>query len=89
MAFRSGFEHILREDELLAPYTWVRLGGAAQYFAEPATVDELSQLVSRCHAEDMPVRLLGGGSNVLVRDKGVQGLVIHLSAATFCAVPAH
>ena len=86
MAFRSGFEHILREDELLAPYTWVRLGGAAQYFAEPATVDELSQLVSRCHAEDMPVRLLGGGSNVLVRDKGVQGLVIHLSAATFCAV---
>jgi UDP-N-acetylmuramate dehydrogenase len=86
MAFRSGFEHILREDEVLAPYTWLRLGGPAQYFAEPANVDELSQLVSRCQAEDMPVRLLGGGSNLLVRDSGVEGLVIHLSAATFCAV---
>jgi UDP-N-acetylmuramate dehydrogenase len=86
MAFTDGFEHILRESEPLAPYTWLRIGGAAEYFAEPTSVDELSQLVSRCYAEDMPVRLLGGGSNILVRDEGVQGLVIHLSAAQFCAV---
>jgi UDP-N-acetylmuramate dehydrogenase len=86
MAFRDGFEHILRTGELLAPYTWLRIGGDAEYFAEPTGIDELAQLVSRCHEEDLPVRLLGGGSNVLVRDEGVSGLVIHLSAAQFCGV---
>jgi UDP-N-acetylmuramate dehydrogenase len=86
MAFKDGFEHILREGELLAPYTWLRIGGEAEYFAEPTGIDELAQLVRRCHQEDLPVRLLGGGSNVLVRDEGVPGLVIHLSAAQFCAV---
>jgi UDP-N-acetylmuramate dehydrogenase len=86
MPFKDGFEHILREGELLAPYTWLRIGGEAQYFAEPTGLEELSQLVSRCHAEDLPVRLLGAGSNVLVRDEGLPGLVIHLSAAQFCGV---
>lgn len=86
MPFQSGFEHILREREPMAPYTWLRLGGEADYFAEPTNVDELAQLVKRCREEDTPVRLVGGGSNVLVRDEGVRGLVIHLSAAHFCQV---
>ncbi len=88
MAFQSGFEHIVREGELLAPYTWLRLGGEAQYFAEPTNVDELMELVRRCRQDDMPVRLLGAGSNLLVRDEGVAGLVIHLSAAEFGEVSA-
>lgn len=88
MPFQSGFEHILREREPLAPYMWLRLGGEAEYFAEPTNVDELAQLVKRCREEDMPVRLLGGGSNVLIRDDGVGGLVIHLSAAQFGHVTA-
>ncbi len=86
MAFARGFEHIVREGELLAPYTWLRLGGAAQYFAEPTNLDELTGLVRRCREEDMPVRLLGGGSNLLVRADGVPGLVIHLTSAEFAAV---
>lgn len=88
MPFQSGFEHILREREALAPYTWLRLGGEAEFFAEPTSIEELAQLVQRCHQEDMPVRLLGGGSNVLVRGEGVKGLVIHLSAGQFCSVSA-
>lgn len=88
MAFQSGFEHIVREGELLAPYTWLRLGGEAQYFAEPTNVDELTELVRRCRQDDMPVRLLGAGSNLLVRDEGVAGLVIHLSIAEFGEVSA-
>jgi UDP-N-acetylmuramate dehydrogenase len=84
MPFQSGLEHIVREAELLAPYTWLRLGGAAEYFAEPTAVDELRELARRCQQEGRSVRLLGGGSNVLVRDEGVAGLVVHLSAATFC-----
>ena len=83
MPFQSGFEHILREREPLAPYTWLRLGGDVEYFAEPTNIEELTELVKRCREEDTPVRLIGGGSNVLVRDEGVRGLVIHLSAAQF------
>ena len=88
MPFQSGFEHILRQREAMAPYTWLRLGGEAEYFAEPTSVEELAQLVQRCHQEDMPVRLLGGGSNVLIRGEGVKGLVIHLSAGRFCGLSA-
>jgi UDP-N-acetylmuramate dehydrogenase len=83
MAIPSGFEHIVRESEPLAPYTWFRLGGAAQYFAEPTSVDELAALVRRAHEAGMPVRVLGGGSNLLVRDEGVPGLVVALGAAAF------
>jgi UDP-N-acetylmuramate dehydrogenase len=86
MELWSGLEHIVRDQEPLAAYTWLRLGGAAEYFAEPTTVDELSQLVKRCRERDLPVRLLGGGSNLLVRDPGVPGLVIHLSAAAFAEI---
>ncbi len=83
MGLLSGFEHFAREAEPLAPYTWFRLGGEAQYFAEPSTLDELTALVRRCHQEEVPIRLLGGGSNVLVREEGVRGVVIHLSAPVF------
>src|SRR3954469_10082967 len=81
MSIPSGFEHIVRENEPLAPHTWFRLGGPAQYFAEPTSVDELTALVRRCHEAGLPVRMLGGGSNLLVRDEGVTGLVVALGAA--------
>ena len=83
MPIPSGFEHITRENEPLAPYTWLRLGGPAQYFAEPTSVEELISLVKRCHRDGTAVRVLGGGSNVLVRDEGVSGIVIHPAAAAF------
>ncbi len=82
----AGLEHIVRENEILAPYTWLRVGGAAQFFAEPTSVDELQQLVVRCRDEGLPVRVLGGGSNLLVRDEGVPGLVIHLAAPAFTTI---
>jgi UDP-N-acetylmuramate dehydrogenase len=81
-----GLEHIVRAQEPMAPHTWFRLGGAAEYFAEPTNMDELTQLVRHCHRHDIPVRLLGGGSQVLVPDKGVAGLVIQLSAPAFCEI---
>ncbi len=86
MGIFSSFEHIVRDHEPLAPYTWFRLGGQADYFAEPTSVDELSALVRRSAEHDMPVRILGGGSNLLVRDEGVRGLVIRLSAGAFSAI---
>jgi UDP-N-acetylmuramate dehydrogenase len=83
MTILAGFEHIVREQEPLAPHTWFRLGGAAQHFAEPTSTDELAALVRRANEAGLAVRMLGGGSNLLVRDEGVSGLVISLAPAVF------
>lgn len=83
MSLVKGFEHIVKRAEPLAAHTWFHLGGPAEYFAEPNTVEELQAIVRRARQEEVPVRLLGGGSNVLVRDEGVAGLVVSLSAPAF------
>lgn len=80
---QAGFEKSIRRDEPLAPRTWLKMGGAAEYFAEPETVDELATLVQRCRDQEVPVRILGGGSNILVREEGVRGVVVHLCAPAF------
>lgn len=76
----------VREQVPLAERTWFKLGGAAQYFAEPQSVDQLQAIVQRCRDEQLPVRLLGGGSNVLVRDQGASGMVLALTARCFAQV---
>ena len=70
MTAMSGIDCV-REQVPLAERTWFKVGGPAQYFAEPTSVDELQAVVERCRDEGLQVRLLGGGSNVLVRDEGV------------------
>ena len=83
----SDFEPIVREAEPLAPHTWFHLGGPAEFFAEPRSVEELAALVRRCHETGVGVRVLGGGSNLLVRDDGVGGVVIRLAADAFAEIP--
>ena len=82
MAAMSGIDCI-REQVPLAERTWFKLGGPAQYFAEPTSVEELQSVVARCRDEGLPARLLGGGSNVLVRDEGVAGMVIGFAHPSF------
>jgi UDP-N-acetylmuramate dehydrogenase len=82
----KGFEKIVRRGEPLAMYTWFQLGGPAEYFAEPGDVDQLLALLKRCHQGEVPVHVLGRGSNLLVRDEGVPGLVVQLTAPAFCEV---
>jgi UDP-N-acetylmuramate dehydrogenase len=86
MALLDGFEAIVRQAEPLAPHTWFHLGGPAEFFAEPRNADELAGLLRRGRGEGLPVRLLGGGSNVLVRDEGVPGIVIRLCAPEFARI---
>ena len=86
MSFISGLEHIVREEESLAPYNWLRLGGVAQYFAEPTNQEELATIVQRAREQELPVKLLGAGSNLIIRDEGVSGVVIRLSAPSFCDI---
>jgi UDP-N-acetylmuramate dehydrogenase len=83
MTLAKGFEHCVKQAEPLAPHTWFHLGGPAEYFAEPTSVDELQSLVRRAGQEGLAVRLLGGGSNILVRDEGVTGMVVSLAAGAF------
>lgn len=83
MSWLTGLEKCVRQAEPLAMHTWFQLGGPAEYFAEPRNRDELITLVSRCHQENVPIRVLGRGSNILVRDEGVSGVVVHLSAPDF------
>ena len=86
MSIMQGFERIVRQREPLAMHTWFQLGGPAEYFAEPENLDELIALLRRCQEEDVPARILGQGSNILVRDEGVPGMVVRLSSPAFCGV---
>jgi UDP-N-acetylmuramate dehydrogenase len=82
----TGFEQMVRQGEPLAPHTWLGIGGPAQFFAAPRSQDELAALVRRCADEGLTARLLGGGSNILVRDEGVLGMVIQLSDPAFAEI---
>ena len=63
---------------LLAPYTSWQIGGPADYFCCPKNLDEIKQAVLYAKKNSWPLTILGGGSNVLVSDQGVEGLVICL-----------
>jgi UDP-N-acetylmuramate dehydrogenase len=86
MSSLDQFAEIVKRDESLAPYTWLKLGGPAQYFIEPRDVDELVRVVRVCCDQAIPVRVLGGGSNLIVRDEGVSGAVLRLSHPCFAEV---
>lgn len=83
MTSLAAFKDISLLDEPLAQYTWMKIGGPAQYLVRPRHLDELLDVVRHCHEEQIPIRVLGGGSNVLVRDQGVSGAVVQLSDASF------
>ena len=68
-------------DEPLARHTYVRLGGPAQYFATPPDIATLARLGAWAEEHALPVRVIGGGSNVLIDEAGVSGLVISLRRA--------
>jgi UDP-N-acetylmuramate dehydrogenase len=67
-----------RGDVPLAPLTTFKVGGPAEWLAEVRTVDELRGLLAGAHDAGVPVSILGGGSNILVSDAGVPGVVIVL-----------
>ncbi len=68
------------EDASMADLTWFRVGGAADVLFSPADAEDLGAFLSACPAE-IPVLVVGVGSNLLVRDGGVDGVVIRLGKA--------
>ena len=73
----SGITGIIRFDEPMSRYTSFRIGGPADAYVEPADIQSLQQLMTRASAEETPVFVMGG-TNLLVRDGGIQGIVVRL-----------
>lgn len=77
----------LLANESLAPLTWFRVGGPAQILFTPADEDDLAYFLMRL-PQEIPVYTVGVGSNLIVRDGGVSGVVIRLSPRGFGEVKA-
>ncbi len=68
----------VRLDEPMKHHTTFRAGGLADIFAEPRSTEELCQVLEAARTENIPVTVIGNGSNLLVTDKGIRGLVVKL-----------
>src|SRR5579859_1217967 len=67
---------VITENVPLAPLTTLKVGGAARYFIEAETIDEVSQAVEFARSNALPLFVLGGGSNLVISDAGWPGLVL-------------
>ena len=74
-------------DAELGPFTWLRVGGAADVLFMPADADDLADFL-KALPHEVPVTVLGVGSNTIVRDGGVDGVVIRLAGRAFGAATA-
>lgn len=71
-------EERIKADELMKLHTTFRIGGPAKYFVIPETKEEVKEIIACCKNADMPYYILGNGSNLLVSDKGYEGVVIQI-----------
>lgn len=71
-------EENVKTGELMKNHTTFRIGGPADYFVIPHTVDEVRQLIVLCERQHIPYYILGNGSNLLVGDLGFRGVVIQI-----------
>jgi UDP-N-acetylmuramate dehydrogenase len=86
MVALEDFPEIVKPNEPLAPYTYLKLGGPAEALVQPRSREELAAVVQRCHQKHIPVRVLGNGCNVIVPDEGIRGVVLRLSEPAFTQV---
>jgi UDP-N-acetylmuramate dehydrogenase len=69
----------VRLDEPMARHTTFRIGGPADVFVQPRDVDDLAAVIGFGHDKGLPVKVVGNGSNLLVGDKGIRGIVARLA----------
>ncbi|MEO2088598.1 MAG: FAD-binding protein [Gemmataceae bacterium] len=86
MTLVDAFPDITKRREPLAPYTHLKIGGPAEFFVQPRTPDELRGVMRFCKTNGVPLRMLGGGFNLLVRDDPVPGAVVRLGGPGFGTV---
>ncbi len=83
MSLADQFPDITTRNAPLAPFTHLQIGGPAEFLVQPRTVDELNAVLRACQKDKVPVRMLGGGYNLLVRDDPIPGAVIRLTTPAF------
>ena len=76
----------IQRDAPLAPYTTFKVGGPADWFLHAKSADDVRAALAAARADGVPIIVLGGGSNVLVADAGVRGLVIRMHGGDVRAV---
>ncbi|MBN1787873.1 MAG: UDP-N-acetylmuramate dehydrogenase [Sedimentisphaerales bacterium] len=82
----SGLEKIVEKDYPLGKNTWFGLGGNADYLICPQNTDQLADVIKRCSENELPIHVLGLGSNLLITDDGVKGAVVRLAGDEFLQV---
>jgi UDP-N-acetylenolpyruvoylglucosamine reductase len=78
-----GEEGVVRLYEPLSKHTTLRVGGPAQFWVEPRLENAFAELIRFCRQENLPLFVIGRGSNLLVRDGGIRGVVVHPSGGDF------
>src|SRR3989442_2522073 len=78
-----GEEGDVRLYELLSKHTTLRVGGPAQFWVEPRNEKAFADLIRFCRDENLPLFAMGRGSNLLVRDGGIRGVVVHPRGGDF------
>jgi UDP-N-acetylmuramate dehydrogenase len=86
MSTFSGLEEIVKTDYPLAKRTWYGLGGPADYFIRPKTIEQLKEVVRRCNESGIRIYVMGLGSNLLISDEGLRAAVIKLEADQFAQI---
>src|SRR5213075_223920 len=74
---------VIKLYEPMSKHTTMRVGGPAQFWAEPETEEAFARLVRFCTLNEIPLFVVGRGSNLLVRDGGIRGVVVHLARGEF------
>ena len=82
----SGLEKIVEPNYSLARRTWYGLGGPADYFIRPRTIEQLRNIVQRCNENEIRIYVMGFGSNLLISDNGLRAAVIKLEAEEFSQI---
>ncbi|MCP4247379.1 MAG: UDP-N-acetylmuramate dehydrogenase [bacterium] len=84
MSWLNGFDGRAERNAPLGALTWFGLGGRARHLVHPRGADALADVVRRAgDARGVPIKILGGGANLLVRDDGYDGIVVRLDDPSF------
>ncbi|MHC4172686.1 MAG: UDP-N-acetylmuramate dehydrogenase [Planctomycetota bacterium] len=86
MSLFSDLEQIVKTDYPLAKRTWYGLGGPADYFIRPKTIEQLKEVVRRCNESGTRTYVMGLGSNLLISDDGLRAAVIKFEADQFTQI---
>ena len=83
MSWQKFLKGKLKINERLAKHTSFKIGGPVQFWVEPEDLSDLKNLVLLARKKKIPLRIIGAGSNILVNDRGIKGIVVRLNSPYF------